>query len=346
MEQLDSPFAMVAFNTDAPDTTFGTNNVTQSPAAPRTLENFKLFPKLPIELRFKIWMLSLQHRTIEMRFANNCRSTQYDFVFSKIPAILHVHKESRIEGLRHYKLLFGHKKQCRRPVYFNSTIDQLHLRDMKGGGIEPKQVAATLQLMPNKEDVRSLSIKREWLDWANTTGEVRPFLFLFPNLEQLRVCFIIPKWEIIYESGVGFGLAKHAGPCKKSNSGESCSTKYPDVQFTKLGSQIPEPNTNYGERQRKASRLVIRDFLERYKGGFWGNIDWKQPVITHGVLCIKNVYIYHCPYLGLGRAKAKRDAEATKMIATSQGIMISGKEVGQSKQRIEVEDTLEEEGGD
>lgn len=303
------------------------------PTDPGRLKNFKLFPKLPVELRLKIWMLSLENRTIEMRFANNYRSTQYDFVFSKIPTMLHVHKESRVEGLRYYKLLFGHKKQCRRPVYFNPMIDRLHLRDLTCGSIYPKQVAATLQLMPNKEDVRLLSIKREWLNWANTLGELRPFLLLFPNLEQLRVCSTLPEWHVIYQAGVGMGHAKHAGRCKSSDTGGSCFIPYSDVQFTKLGKQNPEPDSNYSEKERNTSDRVVRDFLERYEGNFWGTAEWKRPAVVHGVLCVKNVQTPYCPHLELGRAKAKRDANSAKIQATPQGRSLSGEDVGQSNLR-------------
>ncbi|CZR61610.1 uncharacterized protein PAC_11507 [Phialocephala subalpina] len=328
-------------NADSTDTAaIGAHNASRCPITPRRLKKFALFSKLPIELRFKIWNLSPEHRTIEMRFANNCRSTQYDLVFSRVPAVLHVHQESRIEGLRSYNLLFGHKKQCRQPVYFNPEIDRLHLRDLKWGGMHPKQVAATLQLMPNKEDVRHLSIKREWLDWANSEGEVRPFLFLFPNLEQLRVCFAITERDL-YHTGVGYGQAKHTGRCKKSNTGGSCFTPLRDAQFTKLGSHDTEPDTEYGDKQRKGSRRVIRAFLKRHKGGFWGNIDWKQPAVIHAGLCVKNVQTSHCPPLGLGRAKAKRDAEAAKTLAAPQGVTMSGEGVGQSKPESEVKDNEE-----
>lgn len=44
------------------------------PQPPYRLTRFTLFKKLPIELRLKIWKMSLKPRVIEMRFLNNRRS--------------------------------------------------------------------------------------------------------------------------------------------------------------------------------------------------------------------------------------------------------------------------------
>src|SRR4051794_35048272 len=82
------------------------SNISEDMAAmaePTSLTKFTLFPNLPIEIRFMILHLSLQDRVIEI----HCRSRfrRYFFTETRVPAILHLNREYRKEGLTIYKLL-------------------------------------------------------------------------------------------------------------------------------------------------------------------------------------------------------------------------------------------------
>ncbi|KAF8855907.1 hypothetical protein BDZ45DRAFT_692265 [Acephala macrosclerotiorum] len=115
------------------------------------------------------------------------------------------------------------------------------------------------------------------------------------------------------------------------------------VQRRKWISVRPVSVTDYdGDKRRKESRRVIRGFLERHKGGFWGDIKWKRPIVAHSGLCVKSMQTSHCPDLGLGRAKAKRDVEATEILAAGQGVMKSSEGVGPSKSESKVEENISE----
>jgi hypothetical protein len=77
----------------------------------KTLEKFTLFPKLPIELRTKIWEESISEpRVVVVYISNFGFKTQFCITFASstpVPAILHVGREARQAGLKHYTLSFG-----------------------------------------------------------------------------------------------------------------------------------------------------------------------------------------------------------------------------------------------
>jgi hypothetical protein len=97
---------------------------------PRQLEAFTLFPKLPIEIRLKIWGVTASvARDVTLAPKNlitnrlNCQSLH--------PAIMHTCKESRQEGKRHYELCpetcFRRRFGFRLPVsgtWINFSVDR------------------------------------------------------------------------------------------------------------------------------------------------------------------------------------------------------------------------------
>jgi hypothetical protein len=87
-------------------------NLASSGSSNANKPKFTLFPKLPIELRLKIWKESHEPRIIELRFTRNWKMCRYDFIIPKFPAVLHVNKEARLESLKYYKLSFKHR-HCR-----------------------------------------------------------------------------------------------------------------------------------------------------------------------------------------------------------------------------------------
>ncbi|KAI1378196.1 hypothetical protein F4677DRAFT_443411 [Hypoxylon crocopeplum] len=105
-------------------------------------EIFSLFARLPIELRFKIWTYNLpgpriveikcsteESLTSHLRQGNgrpaSCKST------SPIPVNLHACRESRLEGLKRYRLLFGVSPQPSR-IFFDPSRDTLYFGAREG----------------------------------------------------------------------------------------------------------------------------------------------------------------------------------------------------------------------
>jgi hypothetical protein len=91
---------------------------------PTTIElKFERFPKLPPELRIKIWKLVSEPRIVMVRFDPDGRKHRHKFAAS-FPAILHACCESRHEGLKMYQRAFD-SKWALNGVYFNFKKDTL-----------------------------------------------------------------------------------------------------------------------------------------------------------------------------------------------------------------------------
>jgi hypothetical protein len=75
------------------------------------LAEFTLFPKLPIELRFKIWEESIpESRVVEVHVSEFKFKSKASCTFASttpVPIILHVNHESRQLGFKRYTLHFG-----------------------------------------------------------------------------------------------------------------------------------------------------------------------------------------------------------------------------------------------
>ena len=111
---------------------------------PRT---FTCFPKLPVELRLKIWgyassvtrNVDIWARSLDIEIRYSFQRTLYFYSSLPPPAVLHVNSESRCESLKYYDLDFGTyftfkhadsapftiSSPCR--VYFNWNTDRLCL---------------------------------------------------------------------------------------------------------------------------------------------------------------------------------------------------------------------------
>jgi hypothetical protein len=68
------------------------------------LTRFLLFPRLPTELRLKIWACTITPRTLE--FHHDPATNRFRTRGHPIPVVLHISRESRAEGLAHYALAF------------------------------------------------------------------------------------------------------------------------------------------------------------------------------------------------------------------------------------------------
>lgn len=103
---------------------------------------FVLFPKLPPELRIKIWRLTIPTDRVVKILAGGYALDPPDSYVDKegntdgrhcfktrstetIPILLHINRESRAEGLRIYELCLGTRFLY--PVYFNFVNDAIHL---------------------------------------------------------------------------------------------------------------------------------------------------------------------------------------------------------------------------
>jgi len=93
--------------------------------SPELATAFTIFPKLPVELRLKIWKFALPGRRIV-----DIRCDKQSVLFEKyrsstpIPSILHVCSESRTLASKVYELAFRTTPSSR-SIYFNFSADLL-----------------------------------------------------------------------------------------------------------------------------------------------------------------------------------------------------------------------------
>jgi hypothetical protein len=256
---------------------------------------FTLFPKLPVELRIKIWKESYEPRIIELRTTENWRSTRYDFVIPKFPAALHVNKEARLEALKDYKMSFKHR-QCRRSILFNFSLDTLHIRDCSLSHYSSWRVSNTIQTLPDKEKVQKLSVT--FGAFVPRYSEP-PAILLFPALEEVTVCSLITPGSayIVHGQSSGYYLKSHLGKCIKGSDASSCFPKNSKLRLDpQLGSQ---PISNIKQAFFRDSKIVVKKFLKGQRSGEWGGAKWQEPCFSFRGLCIKSFEsseeTFYCP---------------------------------------------------
>ncbi|CAG8959350.1 hypothetical protein HYFRA_00013121 [Hymenoscyphus fraxineus] len=170
--------------------------------------HFHLFSKLPIELRFDIWELSIKPRMISIYRLKTIpipsppRARRH-----RVPAILQATRESRTVGLKHYELVFK-RLLWTSAVYFNFALDILAFNDIMlnvAGETMPvffrqKEDPAVLpdgqppiysfkQLKEVHPQLRFLMIPREWLCYGTGGAPFHEGLFEFKNLRQLNIVY-------------------------------------------------------------------------------------------------------------------------------------------------------------
>lgn len=103
---------------------FARNNIsTVTGSATAALETFTPFPKLPLELRLKVWRSTFIPRTVEVELTYTLVGKEVLITLTENPTTLWVNRESRSETLQHYSLLFAKISQS--PLYFCCAIDSL-----------------------------------------------------------------------------------------------------------------------------------------------------------------------------------------------------------------------------
>jgi len=108
------------------------------------LSKFQLFPKLPHELRLKIWSLAANKpRAIKLLFLDPETLPSCHHSNSKVPSVLHASQEARKEGLRYYELCYEKASELDgylwprrdgtvfpRGVYVNFAVDLFYHESM------------------------------------------------------------------------------------------------------------------------------------------------------------------------------------------------------------------------
>jgi hypothetical protein len=167
------------------------------PSKSRTLKKFKLFPKLPTEIRLMIWYFCLPGpRVVDVTLRRKATPTitgellDYSRFISSVwlPMILRVCSESRKVARQHYKLAFSKSTKtesspARIYIDFSKDIvwfDNLRYFPSSGGGnqrLVPKKSFAKIKYLAMRHCIDGVLL--------NTTRLVNPKFF--PALEAIYV---------------------------------------------------------------------------------------------------------------------------------------------------------------
>ena len=186
---------------------------TQPPtqANAKCLEFFALFPRLPTELRLKIWRQTLPGpRIVEIPSVNIHRRSGWSPVLAG-PIALQINHESRQETLSFYKLCFSSPNRTSPGTYINFTVDTVFMARNTFGmgaiddflapilaqfGDKIQRLALDQQIWSREDALEALSAlpKLKWL--AITCQHVRAY----PNNRASEIEFI----ELAEESFPGY----------------------------------------------------------------------------------------------------------------------------------------------
>jgi len=152
--------------------------------------SFSLFPRLPVEIRLKIWKAaSFLIRNVEIRLRlaprRAIQGAKTNFIRSDYisnqppPAILHTSREARSEGLRYYRLDFG--------VTMEDLLERWHSRERNPRGFRPEPTEAVLNAM--KMRLRSAMIYFNWQADRLCIGDLRPW-DIYPRCRRNNLRFL------------------------------------------------------------------------------------------------------------------------------------------------------------
>jgi hypothetical protein len=141
-----------------------------------TRDTFTLFPKLPPELRIKVWGFALpEPRVVEI---DGWRIDKWPYISKrsrKAPSLLQVNAESRSLAMISYKLSFGNVDGG--PTYFDFEKDTLYLRSFL-----PKWLSS-----PLNEDFTKVQNLAIWFDLYSHVAYLEHRLEHFKNLKNVTV---------------------------------------------------------------------------------------------------------------------------------------------------------------
>ncbi|KAF4172388.1 hypothetical protein CNMCM8927_001412 [Aspergillus lentulus] len=138
---------------------------------------FHLFPCLPFELRARIWQLTVEPRTVEVRVKKDdgLRGKILHVTSSTpVPAVLQVCHEARNQGLYQQAFKFPSGVEPRY-VWVNFEIDMISIGDTYFDTIEPAE----------RQLIRRLTIQRENTDSFFRSESLE--LQMYSNLEEMHV---------------------------------------------------------------------------------------------------------------------------------------------------------------
>ncbi|XMA19640.1 hypothetical protein WAI453_012431 [Rhynchosporium graminicola] len=202
-----APFWRKPSNTTTVATTIATtahlptlNDNVINPNNPENL--FTKFPKLPLEIRRQCFREMVSPRIIEVLFSKNPNALKYEFL-AEIPVILHICKDSRVEGLITYRLSFANKYALA-PVFFCTKLDTISFRGPRLDG----QLTNFLKTVPDKSLIRKMSLTYSTF-WSQVFRlDIASALPLFTSLTEISFF----KYLTVDRSCSGF--TKHEGTCQ------------------------------------------------------------------------------------------------------------------------------------
>lgn len=253
-------------------------------------ERFTLFPKLPMEVQFRIWEMSLEeNRIVKVRFSDRPRSSKHDFI-STVPTILQICQGSRKEGLRHYSLDLATRHSLNK-AYFNFDKDILYI-DWYEYDVEDEKVNkfASLLKKENRNKLRRiLTHSCSTYDEA-ISPERSPSLCRFPKLEEWILFITI-------DTACARKLPHYLCPCPKkiqdtiiAEPGEILGRLEDEVFVDKerlqhMIDQFTSERDSLSFEEQRGSRIksdlgYADDFIKYFKDGSYGKNPWKIPEIT------------------------------------------------------------------
>lgn len=277
------------------------------------LTEFIYFPKLPIEIRCKIWkhtcfqepqnigLLVTDFNTQIHRWGMHKKwhdHMQSNFTYEAIyprphPAILHTSRESRTKALRYFKLDFGVQEKLNHTkgifnspptIYVNWQNDTLVLVDPRAFG--------DLASGPFKDFVRRCRRNKAKFVAFNATGLERTNSKYNKALTNILQCSIGLQEIILFVTDVETLKSEHLRRRGTKLDLEALPLPFRDA-FCKNGGDILWRMDGKTKHLRNAKRL-LRESFQRHKDQLRRKIDendiegeirafaWKQPVVTHG----------------------------------------------------------------
>lgn len=140
----------------------------------QSITTFEPFPRLPVELRLKIFKYAIEPRLVNIEWSRQLRQC----VSSDVPTILHVSKEARSEGLKTYQPSFNTAFDSNAPLYFSFEHDTASFRWESFGRKPVRHIKAV------EDDCRKL--KYMVIDASFRVNQGLE-LIKFENLKELQI---------------------------------------------------------------------------------------------------------------------------------------------------------------
>jgi hypothetical protein len=233
-----------------------------SPPVPSD-EVFTCFPRLPLELRLKVFWRTLPGPRIvrlvfkERDYSYNNRSGVLSDMesYATIPVILHVCKESREEALRQYQLQFAIGSHLPN-VYFNFKIDTLYfgpLEDRFGPGCplyvgKGQDEIRYFVEQARREDMAKVQFlavgtRTRW-NYGNRRL-LKAIATKFPHLKRLTEIYNVEDLEEIWEQGIYADQPESSEISIPKELKDLWESWFEDMKEDMPGWNVPEVKTEY-----------------------------------------------------------------------------------------------------